>query len=574
MSYFASLIGYLSTIIQFKDIAVKEALLASSDINPDGTRDITYAEAKNSSITGAMLKAALNPNESSAPNTDITSFDELQYFENVASLPTGFLSGCSNLKSIKFPYEILGVGDKYDLLKNTAIEEIDTNSTTLIGASGNSGALFGSKSLFGPLSALKIVWIDKVTSVVGRAFKKEDQPNVEKVIISSVNQWLNIVVNITVSQKLDCMPTASGKASLYIGGPDGQKVTEIHTTGVTALRDHLFDGIQGIDRIDIEENSTTVGIDCFKNINNGGQFILNGYHKITSIQDGAFINCNAGNALDDIPQNAVSMQSCFAGSSLQKATSDVLKQVGATCFRTSSITAVDLPALGTEITPGTTPTIGQIIPGYGPTLSQGVFQSCRSLITANLINLPQSTRFMFYGCTSLTQVKLNSATTLELSCFQGCTALQLLNAPNVKVIKENAFSGCSNLEFTSTSSYSPPDLTETVEEIGTSAFYNTSVKTPIHFKKLTTIQDRAFLGCTANADYVVLHKSDSIVTFVVTGNNQQLKYHVELFGNYNSNPVKKIYVPSNLISAYEADSEWAQLVAKGFQFLDMANAPS
>lgn len=52
MSYFSKLLGYFSTIIHFKDINVKEALLASSDINPDGTREISYDEAENSSLTG------------------------------------------------------------------------------------------------------------------------------------------------------------------------------------------------------------------------------------------------------------------------------------------------------------------------------------------------------------------------------------------------------------------------------------------------------------------------------------------------------------------------------------------
>ena len=575
MSYFASLIGYLSTIIQFKDVAVKEALLASSDINPDGTREITYAEAKNSSITGAMLKAALNPNHASAPNTDITSFDELQYFENVTSLPIGFLSGCSNLKSIKFPYGILANGDKYDLLKNTAIEEIDLNTATVIGASGDSGALFSSKSLFGSLPTLKIVWIDKVTYVIGRAFRKEDQPNIEKVIISSVNQWLNITVNSTVNQKPDCMPTVSGKASLYIGSPNGQKVTVIDTTGVTSLRDNLFAGVQGITQINIKENNTSVGLNCFKNINDGNQFILTGYDKITSVADGAFVNCNAGNALNDVPQLATRLESCFTGSSIQAATSSVLKSIGSTCFRNSKVTTVDLP-LGEEITPGVTPSIGQIINGYSSVTNAGVFQGCKSLVSVKLVSLPIVTNYMFDGCSALTQAKLDSATEFSVSAFSGCSSLELLNAPNVKKLGYHCFYGCKSFAFTKTPSYTPPDLTETVEEIGELCFYcngGSPVQVPCEFKKLSVIHDGAFETCISPSEgYVIFRKSDSIVTFVpVNSSNPDQKYRVNLFG---TSAIKTIYVPDALVSSYETDTHWANFVNKGFTFLPISQLPA
>ena len=574
MSYFSKLLGYFSTIIHFKDINVKEALLASSDINPDGTREISYEEAKNSSITGDMLKSALNPNDASAPNTDITSFDELQYFENVVSLPNNFLSGCSNLKSIKFPYGILGADSRFDLLKNTNIEEINVNTATLMGAIYNGNTqVFSSKSLFGPLSTLKTVWIDKLTNVKHRAFRKEDQPNIEKVIIASVSQWLNINVDTGVSQKSDCMPTASGKASLYIGSPDGQKVTVIDTTGVTRLRDNLFAGIQDIVQINIVENNTTVGVNCFNNINNGSPFILTGYDKIISIEDGAFINCNAGDALNNVPQNATSIGNCFTGSSLRAATSSVLKSIGNICFKNSKITTVDLP-LGEEITPGITPNIGQIIKGYSNITNAGVFQGCTSLVSVKLISLPIVTNYMFHGCTALTQAKLDSITEINSNGFRGCSSLELLNAPNVTKLGTNCFYECTTFTFTKTSSYIPPDLTETVEEIGEMCFYcrnGSNVHVPCEFKKLAIIHDGAFETCIPPSEgYVIFRKSDSIVTFVPSTNPNQ-KYRVNLFGK---NGTKTIYVPDALVSSYEADTEWANMISKGFTFLPISQLPT
>lgn len=559
MSYQRELLSYLANIIIFKDINLKEALLADSTINPDGTREITYDEAKSSSITGAILKAAINPNHSTTPNTDIVSFDEFEYFENVPSLDSNFLSGCSNLKSIKFPYGLLGQADRKNILKDTIIEELDVNTATLYGAVGQSGLDFGGNSLFGAISTLKVVWIDKVTSVVGRAFRKADHPNVEKVIISSVSQWLNITVNTTVSQKYDCLPTCSGKASLYIGSPTGQKVTEVYTTGVTALRDNLFYGVQGITAIHIEEPNTTVGVDCFRDLGDPETpFVMFGYNKIVSVGDGAFVNCHA-TGISGIPSGATILGNSYTDSTLQGTVSSTnLEEIGYSCFKGTNITSVILNKVDT-------------INGNQDNANKGPFWGCSSLTSAELTLLPKLFNYSFFNCTALTQVKLDACTEFRTNAFSGCTSLVLLNAPNVKILGTECFRNCIGFSFTQTTGFTPPDLTETVEEIGQDCFYclpqvgTTKVKVPLEFKKLAVIHDRAFIGCsptTEGQDYVIFSKSDSIVTFVKHGTVAAQYDANNLFGG-----IKKIHVPQALLSDYQNDTEWAQMITNGITFI-------
>lgn len=75
--------------IEFKDLHVKSALLRHTpeiDTNHDG--EISYAEAK------ATKRIVINS------NTDIVSFKELQYFENLTS---AYFEGCSKLFEVGFP---------------------------------------------------------------------------------------------------------------------------------------------------------------------------------------------------------------------------------------------------------------------------------------------------------------------------------------------------------------------------------------------------------------------------------------------------------------------------------------
>ena len=81
-------------IIVFADANVKALCVENWDTNGDG--ELSYDEAAAVTDLGGVFSG----------NNDITSFDELQYFTGITSLA---FSGCSSLKSIKFPASLTDI---------------------------------------------------------------------------------------------------------------------------------------------------------------------------------------------------------------------------------------------------------------------------------------------------------------------------------------------------------------------------------------------------------------------------------------------------------------------------------
>ena len=85
--------------IAFKDATVKRLLLKLCDSN--GDRKISYAEA-------SRVKAL--PEGVFDNNANIKSFDELQYFTSLESIPKGAFQSCKNLKSVVVPKGVSTIG--------------------------------------------------------------------------------------------------------------------------------------------------------------------------------------------------------------------------------------------------------------------------------------------------------------------------------------------------------------------------------------------------------------------------------------------------------------------------------
>lgn len=545
MSIFSKLLGYVSTIINFKDINVKEALLASSDINPDGTRDITYAEAKRSSITPAMLKAALNPNED---NTDIVSFEEFQYFTGISQFPSAFLKGCSNLKYIKFPLITIPnkIGNNIvggNLLANTSVEVLDlTNINNLFAYPAPVTGTITDTTLFGSLSSLTTVIIPDLQSINGNVFTKANAPNVEKVVISSVDQWISLGVASYTNQKPNILPTASGKAYLYIGDV---QVTNIDVNK-DSIPEHCFDGVLGLNTITIKNNNTLARAYAFSNL--PATVTIINYDYITSIGLGCFDNCKA-QGITGIPANIVSIgEGAFSGSSIQSCISDTLTAIDRVAFESSQVTVVKINNC-TSIS-GT----------YGG-WAHGTFASCSRLVSAEINASPTIPSSCFYNCTNLTILKAYSATTVDKNACDRCTNLTTLyvNA-NVTTFDDNAcysdalLDTIKTVDTSNNNAISNLDLS-VLTVIGISAFEGCALlQCPSVFPNLTRIGRTAFRGCIAptTGTYVTLSKSDSIVTFVPS---------VFLSDNYKSpfpTSVTTVYVPSNLVSDYQNDNNWSR----------------
>ena len=464
MSIQRKLLAYLSNVIHFKDINVKEALLASSDINPDGTREITYAEAA-SVINSALLKAAINPNDN---NTDIVSFKEIKYFTNIGKLPKNCFKGCNNLKEIIcVPSQINNPTDNSDysgIFYDCDIEELHLEDfTELIAGASN---VTNGNSKFGKLLNLKVIYIPSLTKILGLAFVQSHIPNVEKIVISSVQQWLDIY---TPSMGQNYRPTAGSsngntvKADLYLSTDLEHPITQITTptqalSGITTqptIFEFALEGLKSITDITIGAQNTDVRRSAFRRIPNS--VTIHNFDYISKVAADSFYKCKA-QGMTNIPSSITNVyENSFRESALQKIESTSLVTIsGSNAFTSTPITTI----VANNIT---------------AINSNSVFYQCTSLISVFLNSLTTFGTSLFKGCNNLQTVSLQSATIINTSSFYQCSKLTTVDAPNVTQIKEEAFYGCSllsNINF--------------------------------NLSNATIIQERAFLNCsliTAPTDY-------------------------------------------------------------------------
>ena len=86
---------------------------------------------------------------------------------------------------------------------------------------------------------------------------------------------------------------------------------------------------------------------------------------------------------------------------------------------------------------------------------------------------------------------------------------------------------------------------------------------PCEVPYLEKIGDCAFLYCEradTTKDYIKFGNTSQIVTYKKSNYLQQ--YNINTFAG-----VTKIYVPISLKSAYEADTDWAQMITLGITFI-------
>ena len=106
----------ISPDIVFVDSNVKAICVQNWDTDGDG--ELSEAEAAAVTSLGANVFK---------DNTDITSFDELQYFTGLTSIEQSAFSGCSNLRSVSLPEGLQSI--KNNAFANSGLESIRFPST-------------------------------------------------------------------------------------------------------------------------------------------------------------------------------------------------------------------------------------------------------------------------------------------------------------------------------------------------------------------------------------------------------------------------------------------------------------
>ena len=257
--------------IEFADAKVKALCVENWDTNGDG--ELSYLEAINVNDLGDVFQY----------NTEITSFDELQYFLRLRSIGDNAFFSCEGLKSIKIPASITYIGHNAFLncMALTSIE-IPNSVTTLggtvfNGCSGltsieipNSVTRMGDMILAGCTNLSNIVIADN-----NPVYDSRD--NCNAIIETATNTLLDGCKNTVIPDYINAIgfgafSSCSGLTSIEIPN----SVTEIgdyafHRTGlesieipnsVTSIGESAF-AYSGLTSIEIPNSVTSVGVEAF-----------------------------------------------------------------------------------------------------------------------------------------------------------------------------------------------------------------------------------------------------------------------------------------------------------------------
>ena len=553
MSIQNELLKYLSNIIVFKDIVLKELLLANSTINPDGTREITYDEAKNSNITLTLINNIING------NTNITSFTELQYFPK-SDIPDNFLAGCSSLTEVKFPplgickyvqdYQSVYIGT--NILNNSGIKKLNLEGIiSITGTTGNNVA-----SSFGYMPNLIEVNIKGITDFFGNVFIKSNVPNVEKVIISNLEQWCSLGYNTGVNNDSGVgfvnNPACSGKAWLYIGdNNENNKVTNfIIPNSVSTIRPNCFRELQ-VSKITFNHN-VNANKYSFRELSSNADFEgIDDY--LVSIGESAFYNCKSANLIVPSVCTTISKQGYY-GTYVKAINSTKLKVIGESAF----YNCYALKTISIDLDDKTTPI----------TISDAAFQNTTALTTVYINKLSYIPRNCFSG-SKLTTGTFIGITSIGETAFFNCSNLTTITTKDSNT-GINTVTQIYSLAFSNATSLSNTDVEfDKCTYLGKELFANNrNIQIPTTLTNLTKIGKAAVRNCKMSGDTVTLPYINN--TDVNNLKGVEFEPGSAFYDNYTSpfpTNITKIAVPSDLETWYRTN--WANVLSEnsGLDFI-------
>ena len=367
-----------STIIVFANSKVKTLCTNNWDKNRDG--EISTYEATKITTLGTVFKG----------NTEITSFNELQYFTQLKEIVGSAFEGCNHLASVTIPNSV----------------------NTIWGA-----AFRGCSGL------TSITLPNNVSSIVNGAFSGCSGLN--SIIVDSNNtaydsrEDCNAIIE-TATNKLivGCKNTNIPNSVTSIGESAFSGCTELNTitipSSVTSIEQYAFNGCSALTSITLPSTVTSIGQYAFGGCSGlTGSFVIpNG---VTNINSGTFKDCNGLTSII-IPSSVVSI-GLYAFNGCSGLTSITLPNsitsIGERTFKgCSGLTSLTIPnsvtTIGYEAFAGCSGLTSVNIPGRVMSIGQYAFRECGGLKS---ITIPSSVtsigNYAFYGCTSLTSVMVD-----------------------------------------------------------------------------------------------------------------------------------------------------------------------
>ena len=509
-------------LIDFTDANVKARCVASAtgwDINQDG--ELSVAEAAAVTDLGTVFKN----------NSQITTFDELQYFTGLTSIGSNAFSFCTNLTSIEIPNGVTYIdSDAFSYCSGLTSITIP-NSVTSIGNNAfyycrnltsieisNSVTSIGSSAFSSCSSLTSITISNSVTSIGSDAFYKCSG-------LTSINytgdiaQWCGISFSNSYSNPLDY------GHNLYI---NNELVTNlIIPNSVTSIGSYAFYGCSGLTSVEIPNGVTSIGSGAFSGCS--GLTSITIPNSVTSIGSSAFSGCIGLTSVyytGDIAQ--------WCGISFSDNSSNPLSYGHNLYINNELVTNLIIPnsvtSIGSYVFSGCSGLTSVEIPGSVTSIGSGAFSGCSGLTSITIPNNVISIgRDAFMGCSGLTSITIpNSVTSIGSDAFYGCSGLtsvyytgdiaqwcgisfvyessnplycghnlyinnelvtNLIIPNSVTSIGRYVFSGCSGLTSV--------EIPNSVTSIGDGAFYKCSGLTSITIpNSVTSIGSYAFYGCS------------------------------------------------------------------------------
>ena len=253
--------------IVFADSNTKTICVSQWDTNNDG--ELSYGEAARVKSIGAIF----------SDHTEITSFEELQYFVNLSSISPRAFYGCSGLTgSLILPDSVVSIGSE-------ALYNCSGLNTLII---GNSVTTIDSAAFSSCSSLDSIVLPNSVTSIGAYAFDGCDSL-AAVYYTGDVHQWCNIQFSDSYSNPL--------YYAHNLFNDDGLVTDLMIPETVEEIKPYAFYGASCLTSLTLPNSVTLIGESAFNNCTNlgGGLTIPN---TVIEIGNSAFRNCSGLTRID------------------------------------------------------------------------------------------------------------------------------------------------------------------------------------------------------------------------------------------------------------------------------------
>ena len=389
--------------IEFADAKVKEICVNFWDTNRDGELSLYEAAAVKELYDFAF-----------SWNTEITSFDELQYFVGLENV-RGF-QGCTNLTSVIIPYSVKNVGDEAFSGCTRLTSIVIPNSVEHIGNLSFSGcSSLTSVELPKSLRNLDNSAFYGCSSLTSLAIPKS-VTQIQSNPVAGCSSLTKLTVekgNTHYDSRDNCNAIIETYSNKLIGGCKNT----IIPNSVTSIGSGAFSG-SGLTAITIPNSVTKIGEGAFGNCS--GLTVITIPNSVTDIDRSAFTGCSGLTSIT-IPNSVTSIgydvfANCSNLESIEVESNNTVYDSRNHCNAIIKTTENKL-VVGCKNT---------IIPSSVTCIGNAAFHGCSdmtSIIIPDDVASIEGGAFMW--CTGLTSVSIpHSVTSIGTGAFRGCDGLK------------------------------------------------------------------------------------------------------------------------------------------------------